>query len=139
MKRCSFFRALYILLPKVNYSFSNFLFVTMSTIWRNVILWCIFIVDEMYVELYCKFQRKKNLKIGIELLSICCRNPPKSKQVVGMANREELSHYILDFAMETSIKWTKNVCKSVAKLAKYRVSDFYTFLGCLASCNRRIL
>ena len=32
---------------------------------------------------------------------------PKSQQVDGMANRQELSHYNLDFAMETSKKVTQ--------------------------------
>ena len=56
-----------------------------------------------------------------------------------MANREELSHFILDFAIETSKKWKKNMYKSVTKQAKYWVSDLYAFLDCLATSNRSIL
>ena len=64
---------------------------------------------------------------GIELLSNHCRNHNKN---VEMANREELSHYNLDFAMETSKKVKQKEIKTITDEAKHLVSYIYLLSGC---------
>ena len=46
-----------------------------------------------------------------------------------MANREELSHYILDFAMETSKKVKQKEIKSTTDEAKHLVSHSYEVIS----------